>query len=368
MCPIILTIRLARHMAHIKNLAHLIIGVFLVFLLSASYADAQGLGNADLFNAEKINESFNSPQAKRERWIHRRSQAKSASPKVKKTKVAAKRHPSSPPSNVVRKPVSRGKVSYRPKSNGVIRSSVLVNVGITATSSLVSRAKNSDSITEAMSGTFSDLTRAEFLVGDILCGTVGAVAGSMIPLPLSVMPVGLLGRALGAMPTIGLAMVSAQLGSTAISLMKEGRFSLGNLFEAIDIPSLFGQTVGAALGFAASAAILPGALGAVIGGMAGGYLGMKIMQTIFPREESGQINKPAEKASIAQVTYVPECNSFGNSEYLDLTQLTEEVKESYEAFISASESGDPAAGLLLQRYKQLNSELREAQRSLAAKS
>ena len=325
--------------------------VIILLLVSTSLmAQDSGLGRSESSDPEQINRSLNSQKVKSELAEMRndglkRGKISSYSSRVIERARTTKANWQKP--KVVEEVKAHKKTSPRLTKGGAIASGVFIHLGISAASSIVNHVNDGCSFKETVSGTFDDLTRSEFLLGDLLGGTIGAVAGSMMPLP----------GALSAMPAIGLATIGAQLGHQAITLMKEDNFSLSNLFKAIDIPSIIGQTLGATLGVAAAAAILPGTIGAIIGGMAGGYIGLKLLQCCFPKDETESLSNESniQKMQVCSPVGTPSVDEARKE--TDVIELSKEVKRAYEELLSASQKGSPEAPILLEKYKALQQEL-----------
>ena len=330
--------------------------VLLLALMGSSLmAQEAGLGRPEGTDPNLINRSLNSQRVKGELAVLRNEKIKEGKVSKYSTRIVEKARQTKGRFRPKPKVVPEVKVVKKPApqltKGGAVASGLFIHLGISAASSIASHIKDGCSAGETAKNTFKDLTRTEFLLGDILGGTVGAMAGSLIPLP----------GALSAMPAIGLATIGAQLGHQAVKLIKEDNFTLSNLFKAIDIPTIIGQTLGATIGVAAAAAILPGTVGAIIGGMAGGFLGFKLMQCFFPKDEEESLWKASsvEKVQIAS----PSENNQVKGEVkapIDLIELSKEVKRTYQELLRASKIASPKAPVLLEKYRALQQELQSA--------
>ena len=333
-----------------------ILTVLLLALLGTSLlAQEAGLGRSEGTDPEQINRSLNSQKVKQELEVLRNEKIKEGKISKYSSRISEKARHTTTKFRRTPKVVPQVKVAKKPapqlSKGGVMASGLFIHLGISAASSIASHVKDGCSVGETAKNTFTDLTRTDFLLGDLLGGTVGAMAGSLIPLP----------GALSAFPAIGLATIGAQLGHHAVSLLKEDNFTLANLFKAIDIPSIIGQTLGATIGVAAAATILPGTVGAIIGGMAGGFLGLKLLQCFFPKDEEEtiqkessvqklQISSPADNLQVKGEIQAPN----------DLIELSNEVKRTYQELLEASKIASPKAPILLEKYRVLQKELQSA--------
>ena len=330
--------------------------VLLLALLGTSLmAQEAGLGRSEGTDPEQINRSLNSQRVKGELAVLRNEKLREGKISKYSSRFAEKARHTRTKFRRTPKVVPQIKVAKKPApqltKGGAMASGLFIHLGISAASSIATHVKDGCSAGDTVKNTVKDLTRTEFLLGDLLGGTVGAVAGSLIPLP----------GALSAMPVIGLATIGAQLGHQAVTLIKEDNFTLSNLFKTIDIPSIIGQTLGATIGVAAAATILPGTVGAIIGGMTGGFLGLKLLQCFFPKDEEEtmqkessvqklQIASPAENLQVKGEIQTP----------MDLIELSNEVKRTYQELLEASKIASPKAPVLLEKYRALQQELQSA--------
>jgi len=133
-----------------------------------------------------------------------------------------------------------------------------------------------------------DLTRPEFLVGNLVAGSAGAALGAALPLPaLARAPLFL--RSLGsAAAPLALAALAATVTTTAISLHRHGHLTASNLLHSVDWANLAAQTVGSLVGMSLGTTLVgmglaPAlALGSVaivplLGGIAGSIAGAELL-------------------------------------------------------------------------------------------
>lgn len=169
----------------------------------------------------------------------------------------------------------------------VARGAIFVGPALAVLSGVVDRMAAGDSVQDSVRGTAAALDPA-LLATDAAAGTLGAAAGSLLPVPAQVAGLRLVGGIARAAPALAGAMVAARLATQAVVLHREGRLDAQALFGSIDWTKLVAQTLGAAAGMslagaAVSAGFLPAlALGPVAlvplaAGIAGGYLAEKLV-------------------------------------------------------------------------------------------
>ena len=251
------------------------------------------------------------------------------------------------------------------------------HIAIAAGSGLIGRLKRGETMNDSLAMTTAELMTSEFLFGDLLGSTVGAMVGSSIPVPAALSSMGFWGRAFKSVPAIGLAMIGGQLGHNAVKLLKSGNFTMANLLSSIDLPSLLTQTIGASLGVAASAAFIPGAVGAIVGGIVGSVLATKILNAITKNLQLASQSKETTAEKDLQAQALAHIESHGakqkasqrddtNGLKEQLPQLTIEVRRAYEQFMRASSKGSANAPQLFKRYKEKKEELTLARVHLKA--
>jgi len=250
---------------------------------------------------------------------------------------------------------SRAKASIR---QDFMKGGIFADVVITAGMSIFNRVQGGGSFKEGMSDAVDYMKDPVFYIGDLMGGVIGAALGSAIPIPASIAARGLLGSMASSLPTMAGAMIMAQLGATAVQLIKEGNFSMGALLGSLDIPILAGQIIGATIGAALGNLIpIPG-LGPIIGGLAGGIIGVKIAQWITGRNTSEMSAFDSEQADEALDSDNEE--AIGDDEEEDekgsmsniktsLNDLYGNVVDAYKDFLHAA---DDAKEKALDKYRE----------------
>ena len=238
------------------------------------------------------------------------------------------------------------------KSSG-IRTGIVSDIAITTGLTVASKLKDGESLSSGLKAAGSYLTTAEFLGGDLLCGTLGATLGAALPLPGLTAGTGLAAKFLSRLPVLGGAMLFARLGSTAISLAKNGEFSFRNIIESAELFNLSGQILGATLGATIGSFFpLPG-ISQIAGALIGGILAQKLMAKLQCSANSdGQANYKASRTALlitcsANPTTVKTTDPKSAHEYC--SQL-------YREFLTAPKGTEKR--LAFERYKEASAQLR----------
>lgn len=235
-----------------------------------------------------------------------------------------------------------------------VKGGLLINVGIAAGMGLVSGIGSGKSLQESTGDTVRTLATPEFLVGNLLGGTLGAVAGSMLPIPAVLAASGAMGSFLSILPAMGLAIAGAHIGETVVSLVRRDQFSLKNLWNELPLFDIIAGGAGASLGVTIGSLVFPGPIGGMVGGLVGGWLASHALRALVGRPHapgatvasttvpSIHVTAPASKGAVAG----------------DPAELREELTSSYESFVDAQRRGDVAGSKVhLARYGELRTRL-----------
>ena len=158
---------------------------------------------------------------------------------------------------------------------------------LSASANMIVRDIRGEDPGDAAEHAVADMKRPEFLVGNLVCGSLGAALGAALPIPaLARAP--LFVRALGtAAAPLALAAVASTVGTTAIALARRHQLTWTNLMHSVDWTNLAAQTAGSLVGMSlgttlvgmglapalalGSVAIVP-LIGGVLGSIAGAEL------------------------------------------------------------------------------------------------
>ncbi|MBI4861159.1 MAG: M48 family metalloprotease, partial [Candidatus Riflebacteria bacterium] len=197
--------------------------------------------------------------------------------------------------------------------NDVAKGGMLTAVGITAVSELARHFGAGRSLGESASLTAGTLGSRELLLGNLVAGTLGAALGSAVPLPGALQAAGLVGQMARTLPVMALASIAASLGTSAVSLQREGKLTWSNLLRSVDWLSTAGQIVGSVVGMnlaaaGVSAGLLPAlslgpvALVPLVGGIVGSILVDRLISYLRSRDgerrQGDQVGEAAAEPAV----------------------------------------------------------------------
>ena len=256
-------------------------------------------------------------------------------------------------------PLNRAK--QRVKSD-VVRGGLLTDVAITAGIHIANKVGSGGSFKEGATAAWDYISSPVFFAGDLLGGCLGAALGSMIPIPAGLAASGLLGSMVSSFPTMAGAMVLANLGANAVSLLQKGEFSWSTLFKSVNWPVMSGQILGSVVGAALGSLIPIPYVGTIVGGVVGGLLGGKLAGLLFPSSVAAEnsATEQAQKTTVTTITQEPIKASKAS-----VSELSIRLKSAYEAVLSAKSQAERAAAL--SAYKEARQALSAAQGAKVAK-
>lgn len=248
-----------------------------------------------------------------------------------------------------------------------VRGGLLVDVGVSAAMRLIGRWQAGEGVKASFGAVTDELLSSEFLIGDLLGGTLGAAIGSMISIPGTAALGGFLGASVGMFPTVLCTMVFAQAGYSAIRLMKEGRFSVKALFGELPLATLLSQSFGAVLGMAAGSILIPGPVGAILGGIVGGSLAAKLVGVVSASADRAAAPSSAEglPAAPGLVSSDPLLQGIDlqHPDAADLAALDGALRSAYGEYLQAAERHDMSrSAALFRRYLAIQSQFQAARR------
>jgi hypothetical protein len=126
---------------------------------------------------------------------------------------------------------------------------------------------------ESITRTMKYLSSAEYVVGNLVGGTLGAALGAMVPVPLFG---GFAGNLMLGVPMMAGAMLGSNVGSKLVSQIRHGDVDLAGIFASIDWLDFTMQAVGATAGMLLGDGLGVPFFGQVVGGVLGGTIGLKI--------------------------------------------------------------------------------------------
>ena len=251
-------------------------------------------------------------------------------------------------------PVSRAK--QRIKSD-VVRGGLVADVAITAGIRIANEIGSGGSFKDGAAAAWDYISSPVFFAGDLLGGCLGAALGSMIPIPAGLAAQGLLGSMVSSFPTMAGAMILANLGANAVSLLQQGEFSWGALFKSVDWPVMSGQVLGSVIGAALGTMIPIPYVGTIVGGIVGGLLGGKLASALFPTSVAANGNVAADGTPQAAVeTATTETCLTERIE--SISELSTQLKAAYESLLAAETSQERAVAL--QEYNRIKQPLSAA--------
>jgi hypothetical protein len=139
---------------------------------------------------------------------------------------------------------------------GGIFAAPLVSVG----TGFIERRIHGDSTHKALRGALHDVTTAEFWLGNVLGGSVGAAAGSMLSVAPAMLGSGLLSQMVKMTPAMAGAFLGSEVAAKAVTLHRQGRLSWKNLGSSIDLATTAAGALGSVAGTALAAAVAGPAL------------------------------------------------------------------------------------------------------------
>ena len=222
----------------------------------------------------------------------------------------------------------------------MLHGGLLMDVAITAGLSIIQKVTSGGSLSEGLSETAQYMTSSTFIVGDLMGGAIGAALGSMIPLPGALGAAGLFGQAFASLPALGGAMLGAHIGVAAITLLKEGRFSLTNLASSIDLIGVGFRSLGASMGMALGSLIPIPVVGTLVGGILGGMLMDKVLSLIRGRPAMVSEDRQSETIggdAAADVSSKGQESATGRPITVEHVKLARD--NAYAAFVKAADEG-----------------------------
>ncbi len=243
----------------------------------------------------------------------------------------------------------------------VARGGLIADVAITAGIRIADKMGSGGSFKEGAAAAWDYISSPVFFAGDLLGGCLGAAIGSMIPIPAGLAAQGLLGSMVSSFPTMAGAMILANLGANAVSLLQRGEFTWKGLFKSVDWPVMSGQILGSVVGAALGSLIPIPYVGTVLGGIVGGLLGGKLAGALFPKSAAAEAEAEAEafeKAAKANVDSMAQPQSPASS--LSVSQLSLQVRAAYEAVLEAKTTSERAQAL--EEFKRLRKALAAARK------
>ncbi len=248
----------------------------------------------------------------------------------------------------------------------MLKGGLLMDVAVTAGLSIIQKVSSGGSLSEGLSETGKYLTSSTFIAGDLMGGALGAALGSMIPIPGGLAAAGLFGQAFASLPALGGAMLGAHIGVTAITLLKEGRFSLSNLASSIDLIGVGFRSIGASMGMALGSLIPIPVVGTMVGGILGGMLMDKVLTMIRGRPAMASAER-LEKSEVGGDVNVSSHDEKKASTGRPIT--IEHVKtardKAYAAFVRATKEGKPQEAVEhlkeYQKYEKMISDMLAAE-------
>ena len=223
----------------------------------------------------------------------------------------------------------------------MLHGGLLMDVAVTAGISIIQKVSSGGSLSEGLSETAKYMTSSTFIAGDLIGGAIGAALGSMIPIPGALGAAGLFGQAFASLPALGGAMLGAHIGVTAITLLKEGRFSLANLASSIDLIGVGFRSLGASMGMAIGSLIPIPVVGTLVGGILGGMLMDKVLSMI--RGRPAMVSADRESTTLDEGNAAADVQSKGQGSATGRPITVEHVKlardNAYAAFVKAANEG-----------------------------
>ncbi len=264
--------------------------------------------------------------------------------------------PSSHPSGAL----ERAKYSLK---QDFLEGGLAVEVAVVAGINMALLIHEGQGTAESLKNTLHYLTSKQFILGDLLGGTIGAALGAMIPVPGVLAGMSTLALAARMMPMIGLTILGSQVGIAVVQLLEEHAFSWRELRRRISLLSVLTQSIGAALGMAIGGTLLPG-IGTTIGGLVGG-VAAALLTNLFLDEapinpvllslrQQGRVQR---RGSLAKRLPLPASPGVRDAEgaraRLDVSSLRELMRGAYKKYVEAQREG---------RYREATAALKEYRR------
>lgn len=152
---------------------------------------------------------------------------------------------------------------------------VVHDMAVAAATDVLFRMAQGASLEDSVNASWGHMTSVQFLLGQTCGGLAGAALGAIVPVPL-------LGGALGAMvagvPMMLGATVGGTMGYALVDAMASGADNPFAALATLDYPGLVAQSLGAAVGTVLGGLILPGVpLAPVVAGVAGATVGRNVL-------------------------------------------------------------------------------------------
>jgi len=246
------------------------------------------------------------------------------------------------------------------------------DVAIAMTTQILTQMSQGKSFGDSVHETYSYVKTPEYLIGNLMGGTLGAAAAAMIPVPLVG---GILGQFLVQVPTMAGAMLGSQTGANLIHQVRQGTIDPLQILRQIDWMNLLFQSMGATAGMMIGQATGIRFLGPVVGGVLGGQLGMTVSKWMKDKFGIGSTDQdyvqntsyPGSGLTVGGGVRPPDGEPGGLEPVLnlenttDLTWIGSRRDEVYKLYLDALLAGDDLhARLYFAEYKNLDQKLNQS--------
>lgn len=220
---------------------------------------------------------------------------------------------------------------------------------------ILTKVARGQDLNAAISDSVKGMTSKEFLAGNLLGGTLGAMLGSAIPVPAMG---GLMGSMAGTLPMLAGAMLGTRVGINLIN----GR----DPFNGINPLEFACQAIGSTVGMVVGGMLPVPTLGPIVGGAIGGTMGVKfaawlqknVGDLIQKRRGGSEKLEAVTPVAVAPVAAPQAPQTSTNLAGLDASSLRKMSDGFYREYLKAASSGDrTGAAASLTSYKQVQDAL-----------
>jgi hypothetical protein len=219
---------------------------------------------------------------------------------------------------------------------------------------ILTKVARGQDLNEAISASVKGMASKEFLAGNLLGGTLGAMLGSAIPVPAIG---GMMGSMAGTLPMLAGAMLGTRVGINLIN----GR----DPFNGINPLEFACQAIGSTVGMVLGGMLPVPTLGPIVGGAIGGTMGVKFaawlqqnVGDLIQKHRGGTETLEVVTPVAAPVAAPQAPQTSTDLAGLDASSLRKMSDGFYREYLKASASNDrTAATASLASYKQVQEAL-----------
>ncbi len=259
---------------------------------------------------------------------------------------------------------------------GFLLSGVLTDVAVAAGVGLACGLHDGRPLGESLAGAVRTVLSPVFLLGNVGGGLLGAALGAMVPIPLGMAAMGLLGNIAAAFPVMAGAMLGSSLGVALLSRLGGDGFSWGAVWKDARIGQTLASAMGATVGMTVGA-LFPGFqyVGALVGGWLGGLLAARLHRILFgggagaaerpqcPADAGGAAAPYCGSTEVKDVVPRPASPAAGMPAD-DPARLESMKAEAYRGYVKCVRRADrTGAARWLDSYMRLDAALRRIRRS-----